>query len=285
MACLCTETVPSQTPLPVCREALFDDYGRRVPYEGMRVFNQVSRRYNSLQQPDLNYPRILARLKEHLGVKAGAPEFEAACTGILSSLADDCRMKRLLKGVRVPFICPPRRPETSRAAEVYSYVAAAGRAYRAMFPEFDFQDLSKGKAAGDVHYAPACRYEKFDEARCSGAVVGWYFPNCLSEYDLASQRAQIKTLPFEDTCVLSGIVDAAAAIIGSPDLLRNDEAYPHHLCLSAVVDEDDRFFYTFEAYDPDLWFNRRSQMLAPGVTQVSEAWAGGLTVFRPFSSI
>ena len=52
----------------------------------------------------------------------------------------------------------------------------------------------------------------------------------------------------EAAIVLSGAAEAAVALAGSPDLLRNEANYPHHL-------------------------------LTPEVTQVSEQWAGGLTVF------
>ncbi len=36
-------------------QALFDDNGRRVPYEGMRVFNEVSLQYYKINQPEINF--------------------------------------------------------------------------------------------------------------------------------------------------------------------------------------------------------------------------------------
>ena len=102
-----------------------------------------------------------------------------------------------------------------------------------------------------------------------------YFANCLSM--ILFQRAQMGGLAAK--FVLSGGLEAAAALVGCPDLLFNKEVYPHHLCLSALQDPDKRFFYSFEAYGHNMVFNRRSNLMTPTVKQLSEQFAGGLTVF------
>jgi hypothetical protein len=152
----------------------------------------------------------------------------------------------------------------------------------ARFPESDFMDLCPGKPDQTAVVAPGSRYEKFEQARTHGFTAGIYFPNCLAEYDIASQRKQMETLPEtagNATIVLSGPADVAAGLVGSPDLLWNEDSYPHHLCLSAIQEAGDQLVYTFEAYGQNLRFRYRSNMLTPTVTQVSEQWAGGLTVF------
>jgi hypothetical protein len=267
------------------QQALFDEFGRRIPFPGMRVYNQVSRRHYLLNQPEIDYDGICGRTREHLQLgRLSFPTqgFKDTCESILEELSVLGAVANITKGVRVPFLCPRIFSDTSLGRELRWYVEKAGDSFKERFPDYAFYDLaaSQGKPEDDMGFAKGSRYELFEEARQEGPVAGWYFPSCLSEYDLASMRAQMASLP--ERFVLSGGVEAAAAIIGSPDLLFNRAAYPPHLCLAALLEPDDAFFYSFEAYGLNLVFNRRNNALTPSATQVSEQFAGGLTVFAPF---
>ena len=79
---------------------------------------------------------------------------------------------------------------------------------------------------------------------------------------------------------LSGGLDVVAAMVGSPGLLVNEEQYPPILCLSAYRHVDPRLVLILKAYGPHLEFWCMTQMLTKTVTQVSEQWAGGLTIFN-----
>ena len=269
--------------------ALFDQHGRRIPYSGMRVHNPVSRQYFHLIQPRIEYPEIWARTVQHLqwpDPPCSTQRFAAICEAILEGLRSNAGLANLTRGVRVPFLCPPVVPGSRRNGDLQRFLQAVDRSFTDRFPEADFLDLCPGRPGDLVVAAPGSRYEEFEHARNAGAVAGIYFPNCLAEYDLASQRKQMETLPEAVPCngknapiVLSGAVEAAAALAGTPDLLANEAHYPHHLCLSALQEPGDQIVYTFEAYGSNLRFRYRSTMLTPSVTQLSEQWAGGLTVF------
>jgi len=266
-------------------ESLFDAQGRRIPYSGMRVHNQVSRQYFRLLQPAVDYAAIYARIVKHLCLSdppVSADQFAEVCTGILDGVRADAALAGLLCGVHVPFLCPQVSPESGWSEDLRPFLEAVNSAYVERFPEFDFINLCPGKPDSRAVLAEGSRYEQFESARQVGPVAGFYFPNCLAEYDVASQRRQMDTLPLHAgsaTIVLSGVVDAASALIGSPDLLWNDHKYPHHLCLSALEQPGDNIVYTFEAYGHNLRFRHRSIYLTPEVTQLSEQWAGGLTMF------
>jgi hypothetical protein len=266
-------------------EPLFDAQGRRIPYSGMRVHNQVSRQYFRLLQPDVDYAAIHARTVKHLNVSdppVSSERFAKACMGILDSLRADATLAGLVCGVHVPFLCPRSSPELGRSEDLLPFLEGVNAAYVERFPDFDFMNLCSGKPDGRATLAQGSRYEQFESARKRGPVAGIYFPNCLAEYDVASQRRQMETLPSQAgsvAIVLSGAVDAAAALIGSPDLLWNEDNYPHHLCLSALEEPGDNIVYTFEAYGHNLRFRYRSIFLTPEVSQLSEQWAGGLTIF------
>lgn len=267
------ETALSEQTLSEKRTLLFDETGRFIPRPGLRVYNQVSRGYFNIRQPELNYGKIHASIQEHLQTNdlLSAEEFETRSERILENLQKNESTRNLLKGIRVPFFCTPDTQQMHMGQEINSYLKAVGSSFKARFPEYTFtnyceSDLPKTTVVPNTHY------EKFIEARKKGSVVGWYFPNCLSEYAVPDQRTLMKELP--DSLILSGAIDSAAAIIGSPDLLmKRDNFYPPLLCLASLQPPEERFFYHFEAYGWNLTFNQRSYIGA-----VAEYWAGGLTV-------
>lgn len=265
--------------------ALFDEFGRRMPYAGMRTYNTFSRRYYRLSA-HYNVMDNFFHGLSWVDLTMNAQKVSEILKGIREGLWRNPELSGLLKGVAVPFFCPQRRSEAKRGEELKEFVRVAGQAFTEAFPGQEFLFPEESSVPENLVVAENSRYQAFEDARLYAPVVGYYFPACLSEYDVASQRAQMTTLPVgvqwdsgSAAIVLSGVVEAAMAICSYPGLLVNTEKYPPILCLSAVQDPDPRFVYSFEAYGLNLAFRRRSQMLTTELTQVSEQWAGGLTVF------
>lgn len=270
-------TLPAQ-------DSLFDGRGRRIPFPGMRVFNKVPAGYYRLRQPEFRFDAVLERTRTHAGLAEPVSEraFEAACLDLKRTASADPSTRGLFDGVHVPFVCPPASGAADLGSEFETrFLPAVGRSFLAAYPRQHFNaTLQAGSRLADgVRVAEGSRYGRFVEARGRGVVAGWYFPAALQEYDIASQRAQTASLPLPERLVLSGGFDAAAALIGSPELLVNAEAYPPVLCLSAFAHKDERLALCFKAYGLSLEFWCLSQMLTPTTTQVSEQWAGGLTLF------
>ena len=266
------------------RESLFDEHGRRLPFPGMRVFNEISNRYYRLNQPEIRFDAVLRRLRDHakVGGRISAEMFESACRALKESASEHPSIRNLFKGVHVPFICPRAEDERDLGEEFWDYsLSAVQRSFSEAFPHLHFKSSLQGNLplSTNLRVVPESRYDSFLDARRHGDLVGWYFPSALQEFDIASQRCQIATLPLPEALVLSGGFDVAAALIGSPDLLVNKEAYPPVLCLSAFQHTDDRLMLCFKAYGQSLEFWCMTQMLTLTTTQVSEQWAGGLTLF------
>ena len=59
-------------------QSLFNDQGRRIPFDGMRVFNKVSLSYYKIKQPKLSFDDILSNSQKHAGVstKVTSKSFE-----------------------------------------------------------------------------------------------------------------------------------------------------------------------------------------------------------------
>ena len=265
------------------REPLFDEHGRRLPLKGMRVFNKVSRRYYRLNQPDIRFETVLCRINEHAkGEIISSRMFESVCLDLMQTVKDDASIKDIFNGVHVPFVCPQVSHNMDLGKEFEKHcLSAVDSSFTKAFPQHHFKTTVQGDLplSTNLRLAAKSRYEHFLQARRQGVVVGWYFPIALQEYDIASQRSQMDTLPLPETLVLSGGFDVAAALVGSPDSLMNKQAYPPVLCLSAFQHTDERLMLCFKAYGQSLEFWCMSQMLTPTTTQVSEQWAGGLTLF------
>ncbi len=267
-------------------DRLFDARGRRIPFEGMRVYNEVPLWYYTLKQPQNSFENILSRCRKHTGIDptVTTESFESVCMGLKRKAADEPSLNGLLEGVHVPFICPKATGESDLGTQVEQFILpSVGDSFKSAFPDLHFKATLEGssKLSGELSVAGGSRYERFLETHRKGTIAGWYFPQALQEYDIDSQRAQMGTLPFPDNLVLSGVADTGAALIGSPDLLVNEDNYPPVLCLSAVKHTDERLMLCFKAYGQHLEFWCMSQMLTRELTQVSEQWSGGLTLFAP----
>jgi hypothetical protein len=264
----------------------FDGNGKRIPFHGMRVFNEISLWYYKIKQPRDSFEDILSRSREHAGVDPNitAESFESVCMGLKKKAADEPSLNGLLKGVHVPFICPQASGESDLGTELEKItLPSVAASFKAAFPDFHFKAMLQGssKMSGELSVAEGSRYERFLESHRKGVIAGWYFPQALQEYDIASQRTQMGSLPFPHDLVLNGAADTAAALVGSPSLLVNEEEYPPVLCLSALKHADERLMLCFKAYGHHLEFWCMSQMLTSELTQVSEQWSGGLTLFAP----
>lgn len=265
-------------------ESLFDQKGRRIPFSGMRVFNEESLSYYKISKSSYNFQEILTNSKKFSSVDPGIKleSFESTCIDLKDNIENEPLLKNLFTGVHVPFICPKREPEIDLGIELEkTTLPSVAASFKGAFPKLHCKATLQGssKLEGELSIDNKSRYGSFLDAQQKGAVVGWYFPQALQEYDIDSQRAQMETLLPHENLVLSGAVDTAAALIGSPDLLVNIDDYPPVLCLSALKHTDERLMLCFKAYGQHLEFWCMSQMLTPGQKQVSEQWSGGLTLF------
>ena len=264
--------------------ALFDQKGWRVPAPGHRTFSRSPKWFYRTSEALPDAETVLARAQKHLGVGGSPSAFVAALGALEASLAGDEALRPLLGGARVPFVLPRLEagPDLGGVLE-QRLLPAVASAFEALHPDRHFKAVLQDKTslAGRLAVQPGSRYDALLAAAAAGPVCGFYFPQALQEYDIDSQVAQMAALPGHPGLVLSGPLDVAAALVGCPELLLHDDAYAPVLCLSAVQHADPRLVCCFKSYGPHLEFWCLSQMLTPALKQVSEQWAGGLTVFAP----
>ncbi len=265
---------------------LFSEFGRRVPPPNMRLFSSTPKSYYAFEKPHIDYQAILDRAKQYNGVPINytVQEFKEKSSKILRMLSRDKIYASILNGVHVPFACKL----TSEIDDLGTHLQDV------LLPKVStaFLDGNQGgyfKAIlqGDsqlkfnIELDPHSRFGEFVKASRSDVVVGWLFPGVLQEYDVESQRLQMQTLKESkgvNVC-LSGGLDICSAMTGYPNLLISQSKYSPILCLSAYVHRDPRLVCVMKSYGPHMEFWCMTQMLTKTIKQVSEQWAGGLTVY------
>lgn len=236
---------------------LFDVEGRRIPPHGIgAAVNAASRRY-TLVQPAVDYAEIHARISAHMGFEGqvAANEFAERAEGVLDTLRRSEETAALASGVRIPFALAAARFDDYGRAMEEAYLPALAGSWKARFQKADFKNELKGGLSGKVAIAKGSRYDRLVQALAEGPVVGYYFPMALSGFSVEAALRQMTGLP--ETFVLSGGFEACAALVGSPDVFSQKDAYPPQLDLSAFQAPAAGYGYHFAPYGHNLTFNGR----------------------------
>jgi len=264
----------------------FDENGRRIPSHGMRVFSPEPRKYYKLQQPALNFELILNRSKKENLVEKffSTDDFKHKIEILIEKIRNDENYSNILKGVYIPFLFKRQTNEADLGAElVDGLLPKLKNSFSNQFPNCQFKATLQSNAElhGNISLDPFSRYEEFIQASEQRVVVGVYFPQALQEFDVNSQRLQMKSLPAFDGAnfCLSGGMDICAALIGCPETLFNVDSYTPIPIMSSYVHNDKRMILLLKSYGPNLEFWCLSQMLTNKLTTVSEQWTGGLTFY------
>ena len=264
---------------------LFDDFGRRLPSDGDRLFSDKPSFYYKLNQPNFDYNLILERAKKYnlCSNLLSASDFKSKAETLLNKLKKNDNFVSLTNGVHVPFIYHHSDIKDDLGITLEDKILPALKgAFTEKFPDAHFKAVlqSNSELRGNIKVHPNSGYDGFLNASLDGNI-GWYFPQAFQEFDIDSQRLQIAKLPELDgvKMCLSGAMDIGAAVVGFPELLISKDHYTPILCMSSLVHSDKRLILALKSYGPHMEFWCMTQMLSKKTTQVSEQWAGGLTIF------
>lgn len=267
----------------------FNEDGRRAPSKGLRVFDEQARNYYRIKNSVPNYSEVLSNSIKFGGVNPAitVSVFESACIKLKNDIKSNSDYKSLLNGVQIPFIAKKIESIEDLGKDLEDIeLPNFKNSFNAQYPDSHFKAVlqSNSKLPGSVTLDPRSRYEGFLDAGKASTIIGWYFPQALQEFDIESQRKQMTDLPAAKNVCLSGGIDILAALIGSPNLLINEDAYAPILCLSAYVHADPRLVLLMKSYGPHMEFWCMTQMLSRTTTQVSEQWSGGITFYAPLEA-
>lgn len=266
---------------------LFSENGRRIASPSMRVFSNLPSDYYRINQPANDSHLILERIKKNnlVNTKLGSPDFENRLISLKNKILNNYSFQNILKGVHIPFAYQTTIKNDELGSDLEdNLLPSLQRSFNDSYPNSYFKAILQSNSIlkNNLKIDSNSRYEKFNEISNKNTVVGWYFPQALQGFDIASQRLQMNELPHstEFGVCLSGAKDITAALVGNPDLLVSSEFYSPILCLSAYRHVDPRLVLLLKAYGPHMEFWCMSQMLTKDITQVSEQWSGGLTIYE-----
>lgn len=251
---------------------LFDDFGRCLPGAVQAPAHPRSRRYFTLQQPEIDYGASHARLQRHLGAgeTVDAAAFAERANAILARLKADPATAAITRGVAIPFILPRLAVDDMGRTLDERFLPALGRAFEETYPDYRFTNHNVGGLDGRLRIQADSRHAGLVEAMDHAERVGLYFP-ALSEYSIPAALEKVAALPRH--FLLAGGVDTCAALISAPGLLLRTDTYPPLLWLGALAGDQPGIGYHFEAYGYNLTFNRRAHL-----GQAAEYWTCGLSV-------
>jgi hypothetical protein len=265
----------------------FNEHGRCLPSKGARVFSGEPSYYYQLKQPEINYQKIYDRCSKYSDqlLEIGADTFASKSDTLLEKIKQDSNYTDLMKGIHIPFIFKRNAADKDLGLVLQnSLLQNVKKSFNDVYPEAHFKAVlqSNSELAGNITVARGSNYEELITSSEDSELVGWYFPQALQEFDVDSQRKQLSALPKINGAkiCLSGGFDMCAALVGSPELLINEESYAPILCMSSYVHSDERLVLLLKSYGPHMEFLCMTQMLTKNIKQVSEQWSGGLTVFN-----
>jgi hypothetical protein len=264
---------------------MFDDFGRRIPTNGDRVFGAEPSFYYKLTQSKINYELILQRAKKYglCSNNLSVNHFQSKATALLDTIKKNDDFSQMTKGVHIPFIFTNSKIKDIGTNLEERILPALKESFTERFPNAHFKAVLQSDSVlkNNISTHPDSAYSNFIDDSSDG-VIGWYFPQVFQEFDIESQRAQLKKLPELEgvKLCLSGGMDISSALISSPELLIDKNHYTPILCMSAFVHKDERLILILKAYGPHMEFWCMTQMLSKHTKQVSEQWAGGLTVYN-----
>jgi hypothetical protein len=266
--------------------SFFDENGRRIPYEGLRFYSNEISSYYKLIQPKLDLFNIFDRIKTFNNMEndLSFSDFSLKYDELRYVINNNIDFSNLLRGVHIPFFY-----QNNHLIDDYgdnlerALLPCFKNSFSHQFPNSYFKAFMQAGSSlsGNINLCSYSNYSSFIKSSYKKPIIGLYFPNALQGYDILSQRIQMRdlpTLPGANVC-LSGGIDICSALLGSPELLIDNEFYAPILCMSSYVHTDPRLILAIKSYGPHMEFWCMTQMLTPEVTQVSEQWSGGITIF------
>jgi len=269
----------------------FDNFGRLIPVNGETVFNQVSHRYYQI----FSKPRELSdqiKLYRQEGWLESI-QHEDLMIFRLNKLLSDIELsplKGLLRGARFPFYLPSNLGLAQDIGVVASQILfpKLKHSFEKKYEDFHFKASLQGQISLEFETKPVNDSGHDLLQRFLGEnkkLIGWIFPEALTEYSLDSQFKAYQRIINSDTSFyvsLGGIHDVSSALLASPDMLTNSKSYPPVLCLGGVAHSDPRYFFNFKSHGSHLEFWGMPRALTKDYPeQVSEQWSGVISIFTP----
>jgi hypothetical protein len=190
--------------------------------------------------------------------------------------------KDILKGPSLPFYLPSSIITDIGTRLENSLMPLVSQAFTSFSPNSHFKAVIQDKKGLPQRLLPRhnTQYSSLIEANAKYPIIGYYFPLVFNQFSVSSQVAAFNRLPHSLEHCLSGPLEISSALATTPSLLIDLDSYSPILVASGSVHADNRLIPIFKSYGQHLEFWVLSNILIPGIEQVSEQWSGGLTIYK-----
>lgn len=276
-------------------ENLFDINGQAIPLSESRVFrpkpvhtfeNDSSNKSEVAEFYKICNRSFVFENAHKIGVKFGAKlkldEFKKNAIAKLDEISQCNSFKNLVNGPKYPFLWPQKMITGDLGIALNEkLLPELKKIYEQRFEGSEFRQSTQDNVnlSGRLSISDSTGYSNLFNLSKSQDVVGWYFPQAFQGFDIDSQNQFFSLKVRHQNFCLSGVIEVAIVLMATPDMLRSEEYYAPILLTTGSKHVDERLITAFKAYGPHLEFWCMTQMLTPGVKQVSEQWTGGLTLF------
>lgn len=259
---------------------MFDTKGSLIPSPAHKVFSYPTSGY---------YKFNLATPLDELidSICSSSVSSSNNIRSIFNSLHDeinhDQSLRSILNGPCIPFGLEKNLSSDIGSILEMDLLPSLNSSFLDSYPDAHFKVVIQDKQllAGRLLPFQGSGYQKFLSTLNSANVIGYYFPYAFPEFSISSQRDAFKAITTSLNICLSGPLEIVSASTTNPSLLINADYYSPILCMSGVHHVDDRLEAVLKSYGPHLEFWVLSNILTPGIEQVSEQWYGGLTIYQP----
>ena len=265
------------------KSKIFDNKGWRLPNGIYETFSDNPKWFFKLGENLPDDKLAIDRIDKYKKINRKNDACEALFR-LNNTINNNIFIKNINNGIKVPFVINKTDlPDIGTYLEE-TLLEKVSKSFTDFFPESHFKAVIQDKTDLINKLFPSLNsgYKAFLDKLSKVDICGYYFPQVLQEYSVDSQILQMKELNKVQNLCLSGPLEVATSLIGTPNLLISKTHYSPVLCLSGVTHIDSRLICCFKSYGRHLEFWCLSQMLSKNKKQVSEQWSGGLSFYSEY---
>ena len=258
---------------------MFDTKGSFIPSSVHNVFSYPPSDYYQLNlktSPE-ELIKVICGSLNHNGENI-QPNFN----NLRDEIHQDSSLRSVLHGPFIPFFLQQNTATDIGSILESELLPSLNSSFLRDHPDAHFKVVIQDKQYLSGRLLPVHHsgYQRFLSSLNHSSIIGFYFPYAFPEFSISSQREAYKSITTSLNTCLSGPLEIVSASITYPSFLINTDHYSPILCMSGVRHVDPRLEAVLKSYGPHLEFWILSNVLTPGIEQVSEQWYGGLTIYK-----
>ena len=223
------------------KSKMFDNKGWRLPNGIYETFSDKPKWFFKLGENLPEDKLAINRIDKYKNINRKNDALEALL-GLNNKINNNIFIKNINNAIKVPFVI--KKTDVDDIGKFFEEILLekVSKSFTDFFPDSHFKAVIQDKTDLIKKLFPSLNtgYQEFLNKLSKSDICGYYFPQVLQEYSVDSQILQMKDLNKVPNLCLSGPLEVATSLIGTPNLLISKTHYSPVLCLSGVTHIDER---------------------------------------------